>query len=63
MLSYFRGELNEYQTNYKMNFYNLDENKPFKIVNSWRIDKAILELVHILKTFNFKKNKLVIYGY
>ena len=63
MLSYFRGELNEYQTNYKMSFYNLDENKPFKIVNSWRIDKCILELVHILKTFNFRKNKLVIYGY
>ncbi len=63
MLSYFRGELNEYQTHCKMNFYNLDENKPFKIVNSWKFDKAILELVHILKTFNFKKNKLVIYGY
>ncbi len=63
MLSYFRSELNEYQNNYCMPFYNLDEDKPFKIVNSWRIDKAILELVHILKTFNFKKNKLVIYGY
>lgn len=63
MLGYFRDELNEYQNNYSMPFYNLDENKPFKIVNSWKIDKAILELVHILKTFNFKKNKLVVYGY
>lgn len=33
------------------------------ITDSWKVDKCILELVHILKTFNFKKNKLVVYGY
>lgn len=63
MLGYFRNELNEYQANYGMVFYNLDEDKPFKLTDSWKIDKCILELVHILKTFNFRKNKLVIYGY
>lgn len=63
MLGYFRNELNEYQPNYGMTFYNLDESKPFKLTDSWKIDKCTLELVHILKTFNFRKNKLVVYGY
>ena len=58
---YFKEELYDYSDNYK--FYDTNESKPFKITSSWKIDKNILELVHILKTFNFKKNKLIIYGY
>ena len=59
--TYFSQELYDYSDNYK--FYDTNEDKPFKITSSWKIDKNILELVHILKTFNFKKNKLIIYGY
>lgn len=62
MLSYFRNELNEYQQS-KVPFYNIDEKKKHSISNSSKYDKVILELTHILKTFNFKKNKLLIYGY
>lgn len=62
--SYFKSELHEYQTEHKhVAFYNLDEKKPLCITNSWRKDKAIMELAHIYKTFNFRSNKLVVYGY
>ena len=51
------------QSDYKWKFYNLDESNPFKITNSCKKDKNILELVHIYKTFDFEKNSLMIYGY
>lgn len=42
--------------------YNLDlENS--KIVSSWKYEYEIFELVRIYKTFDFKKNVLIYYGY
>ncbi len=59
--TYFNEELFDYNNDFK--FYNLNENQPFAINNSWKINKSILELTHILKTFNFKKNKMLIFAY
>jgi len=61
---HFKDQIREFDNKYEnLKCYNLDETKKYKITNSWYKDKGLLELVHILKTFDFKHNKLVIYGY
>ena len=47
--------------------YNLDQNldlaKESSLVNSWKYEYAIFELVLKYKTFDWRNNQLVIYGY
>lgn len=66
--SHFLGQVYDYKINPRNNqpnFLNLGETdvEKYTITNSWFKDKSMLELVHILKTFDFKHNKLLIYGY
>ena len=42
---------------------NLDLNKESSLIYSWKFEYAIFELVLKYKTFNWKENQLVIYGY
>lgn len=42
--------------------YNLDLTKPH-LVDSWKRDYAIFDLVRIYKTFDFEKNNLIYYGW
>lgn len=60
----FKWEISEFgNARDSIKCYNLDDNKPMNISSSWFKNKAIFNLVHIYKSFNFKKNELVIYGY
>ncbi len=42
--------------------YNLDLSKPH-LVDSWKRDYAIFDLIRIYKSFDFEKNVLVYYGW
>lgn len=55
------SEWNDHYTSMKYTPYNLDKERP--LINSWRYEYAILELVILYRTFDFKKNVLVLYSY
>jgi len=51
-----------YSTEWKLlTPYNLNESLP-QITDSWKYEYSIFELVHIYKTFDWNKNRMVYYG-
>lgn len=63
MVSVFKCNIDWELDEYRFGMLNLDDNNKFNITKSWFKSNVVLELAHILKTFDFKHNKLVIYGY
>ncbi len=42
---------------------NLDEKEKYKITNSWLYEHTLLELVHILKIFDWKNKDIIHFGW
>jgi hypothetical protein len=56
----FNYRLNEWEY---LGVLNLDKKEKDRICSSWSYEYNIFDLVHLYKTFNFRKNSLIIYAY
>ena len=64
MFEHIRSMASEWGVkSFLLNNLPYDLKKGNEITTSWKYEYGIYELIHIYKTFDFKNNTLVYYGY